>query len=73
MGNDPITNAAIAGAFMGGVIGILPLFIGIRYDNFIMGGTGFALAAAAGVFFGWYGAVPMALIFAVITYARRKK
>lgn len=70
---DLIVNSALAGAVIGAFIGLIPLFLGIRKDRFIVGGTGFGLSAAVGTLFGAVPALVPALVFAAIIWIFGKK
>ncbi|MEL6895839.1 MAG: hypothetical protein AAFP90_07045 [Planctomycetota bacterium] len=62
---DPIVYSAIIGAACGIGCGLIPFFLGVKNDRFILGGLGLACCGAAGCVLGLLAAVPTAVAFSL--------
>ena len=73
MSSDPIGDAALMGGLVGLGWGLIPLFLGMGCDRFILGGLGFAVAIGVGVMMGSSGAFMAAVSFGIVVLIARKK
>lgn len=63
----------LIGAFLGGCLaGLLPLFLGKYYGSGRLGDIGFLCCVAASMLLGAILSVPVAMIFSIIIFVRRK-
>ena len=73
MENDVILQAATAGGSTGFLLGLIPMAMGLIRDRIVPGTLGMAVSIFLGTFFGAIGALPAAVIFAIVASGRRNK